>query len=597
MFKSIRWRFVVIYFLLIYIAMTIVGFFLITQFEKIQLDMNSENIKQRIKQIYATSTAMKSDDWESSEFIDNIQNNISYSIQIGYNEKIYVISNDDKKTILASSQSELENVSAYMTEHISNKLIVEASNGTTSELVIDELDGDKTESHVAFPLRNSLNEIKGYIYMVNDITYIYETVDESSHMITKTTITVLFITVILGLILSGTITGPIKDLTANAKRMSQGDFAHKVDVKSQDEIGQLGQAFNYLTDELTKSMAKLNQEKSKLETTFMYMADGVLTVDKDGNIIHINRVAKNILYIKNKDTDYDKIISRISEQLLLSKIKENNFSGSVTLSMNEEIYKIDYAPFKDGNGLIGGVILVLKNITEQVKMDRLQKEFVANVSHELKTPITTIKSYTETLLEGAIEDKETAVEFLTVINSESDRMTRLVRDLLKLSKMDFEENSFKKEVIDLNKIVKSVYKKLIIHAQNKNIEMLLNVESKAVNVLFDRDGIEQILINVVGNAIKYTPEKGKIVVSVTTDGGKVIASIEDNGIGIPKEDVNRVFERFYRVDKARTRKLGGTGLGLSIAFQIAKAHDSIILVDSELNKGTTVKVKIPKYIK
>ncbi|QSX05025.1 HAMP domain-containing protein [Sedimentibacter sp. zth1] len=597
MFKSIRWRIVIIYFLLIYLAMTIVGFFIITQFEKIQLDMNSDSIKQRITQIYASSTAMKQNDWEIEEIIEKIQSNINYSIQIGYNENLYIILNDDKKTIIAASKNEVENISAYDVDRISNKILVEALSGVTTETITKDDEDNRVESHITYPVRNEMNQIKGYIYLTSDISYIYDTVNESKTMLTKATLMVLLLTVILGLILSRTITGPIKELTINAKKMSQGDFAHKVKIKSDDEIGQLGEVFNYLTDQLTSIMSKLNQEKSKMETTFTYMADGVLTVDKNGNIIHINPIAKKILSVRAKDTIYDEIMSKHAQDLYLDNIKETNWSGTYVLKTKNETYKIDYAPFKDGNDELGGVILVFKNVTEQVKMDKLQKEFVANVSHELKTPITTIKSYTETLLEGAIKEENVATDFLNVINSESDRMTRLVRDLLKLSKMDFEEDNFKKEKLNINRIVKEVYMKLILQAKGKKIDMPLRLEDIDCNVLFDKDGLEQILLNIIGNAIKYTPERGKVIVSVSLEKSKVVVKIEDNGIGIPKEDAGRVFERFYRVDKARTRKLGGTGLGLSIAQQIAKAHDSIIEVKSEFNKGTTVQVKIPKYLK
>ncbi len=595
MFKSIRWRFVLIYFLLIFLAMTIVGFFIVMQFEKIQLDMNSKNIKARVTSIYASSSAMQQDNWISNA--GNIKRNVMNSIQLGYNENVYIILNDMNKTIIASSILGLEEYSAYNVERINSEILVKSINGAVAETIVkNELDNTQI-SHISYPLKNDGEDIKGYIYLTNDISYIYSTVDQSRDMFTRATFIALLLTIILGFIISKSITGPIKALTVKAKQMSQGDFNQKVEIKSDDEIGQLGKMFNYLIDELRMSMSRLTQEKSKIETTLTYMADGVLTVDKRGNIIHINPVAKKILSVRSKDVFYDQIISRKTHDLYLDRIEENKWNGTYVLETEKETYKVDYAPFMDGQNQIGGVILVFKNITEQFRMEKLQKEFVANVSHELKTPITTIKSYTETLLEGALEEEEVATDFLKVINSESDRMSRLVSDLLRLSRMDHEETSWTKEKININEIVKDTYTKLLLQAKSKNIKMTCNLDSRNSNVLFDKDGLEQILLNIIGNAIKYTPEGGDVSIDISSETSRVVISIKDTGVGIPKEDLNHVFERFYRVDKARTRQMGGTGLGLSIAEQIAKAHDSVIELNSEFHIGTTVDIKIPKLLK
>jgi len=201
------------------------------------------------------------------------------------------------------------------------------------------------------------------------------------------------------------------------------------------------------------------------------------------------------------------------------------------------------------------------------------------------------------LLEGVWEEAEVATDFLKVINSESDRMSRLVSDLLRLSRMDHDETNWTKEKISINEIVKDTHTKLLIQAKNKNINMPCSLDPRNSSILFDKDGLEQILLNIMGNAIKYTPDGGEVSIDVNAETSKVLVTISDTGIGIPKDDLNHVFERFYRVDKARTRQMGGTGLGLSIAEQIAKAHDSSIEISSELKSGTTVVIKIPKVLK
>jgi two-component system sensor histidine kinase VicK len=353
--------------------------------------------------------------------------------------------------------------------------------------------------------------------------------------------------------------------------------------------------FNFLIDQLKKSMSSLQQEKSKMETTFKYMADGVLTVDTEGNIIHANPVAINLLSLTNEDEKYDDVVIKLKDSMLLNNLKLKSYHGTEILEKNDETYNVDYAPFMNNKNEIGGVIIVFKNITEQYKIDKLQREFVANVSHELKTPITTIKSYAETLLDGALEEKQLAEDFLNVINSESDRMSRLVSDLLRLSRMDYEQTKWKKEKLNLDEMINQTAKKLSIQAKNKNITMHIKTISDDMNILFDRDGFEQIILNITGNAIKYTSEQGNVWIDAYRENGNINISIMDDGIGIPKEDLARVFERFYRVDKARSRELGGTGLGLSIAKQIAEAHDSTLSINSELNKGTEIIITIPEF--
>lgn len=595
MFKSIRWRLVLIYFLLTLLAMTVVGFFIVTQSEKIQLEANSKNIRARVSYIYASSNALNSDNW--SKNIENIKTNIKSGIQLGYNENIYIILNDEKKIIIASSVIGLEQYSAYNNNRINSGILVKSMSGEATETIVDNKFDNTHISHISYPVKNNNGDIKGYIYLTNDIGYINDTITQTKDIFMRATAIVLFLTIVFGFIMSKSISGPIKTLTVKARQMSQGDFNQKVEIKSDDEIGQLGKMFNFLTDELETSMSKLYQEKSKIETTLTYMADGVLTVDKNGNIIHINPIAKRILSVRSKDVLYDQIISRKTHDLYLDKLESNNWNGTYILETEKETYKVDYAPFMDVQNQIGGVVLVFKNITEQHRLDKQQKEFVANVSHELKTPITTIKSYTETLLEGALDEKELAIDFLKTINSESDRMSRLVSDLLKLSRMDHEKAIWTKEKISINEIVKDSCSKLSLQAKSKKIKLDCSYDSRNSNVLFDRDGLEQILLNIIGNAIKYTPEHGEVSVSISAETSRVVLTIKDTGIGIPKDDLNHVFERFYRVDKARTRQMGGTGLGLSIAEQIAKAHDSTIELFSELHVGTTVTISMPKLLK
>jgi len=573
--------------------MSIVGIFIVAQLENIQLEMNKKSMEDRVRFILETSNALKTKNWD--ENIAEIQENIK-TTQIGYNENLYIILNDKQKTIIAGSSEGIIGQSAFNIAQINNYILTKSFDGSTEHIVpLDQYDDSENPifCHMSYPVETGGN-IKGYIYLSTNIEYIYDTVNQSRDILTRATVIALTVTIFLGMILSSSITGPIKELTVKARQMSKGDFEQKVSVKSNDEIGQLGTTFNFLIDELKKSMSNLQQEKSKMETTFKYMADGVLTVDTNGNIIHANPVAKKLLSLADEDEKYDDVVMKIKDNMVLTNLKSKNYHGTEILEQDRETYYVDYAPFMNNKNEVGGVIIVFKNVTEQYKIDKLQKEFVANVSHELKTPITTIKSYAETLLDGALEEKQIAEDFLNVINSESDRMSRLVSDLLRLSRMDYDQTKWKKEKLNVSEMINQAAKKLSIQARNKNIDMHVNMDAEDMYVFFDKDGFEQIILNIAGNAIKYTHSGGNVWINAHIENKSIAIGIRDDGIGIPKEDEARVFERFYRVDKARTREMGGTGLGLSIAKQIAEAHNSTLTLNSELNKGTEIVITIPQ---
>lgn len=285
----------------------------------------------------------------------------------------------------------------------------------------------------------------------------------------------------------------------------------------------------------------------------------------------------------------------MNEKLTLKYITKHKdgLIGSDAIGIGESIYNVDYAPFMDENNEIGGIVLVMKDVTKQQKLENMRREFVANVSHELKTPLTSIKSYTETLLDGMLDDREISESFLGVVNSEADRMTRLVRDLLQLSNFDNRKTKWNIVDNDLVKLLNQIVIKLHITAKNKNQTLEFITEDDKLMADFDFDRIEQVLLNILSNAIKYTENDGEIKIYLENRDNKAYIKVKDTGMGIPEEDLPRIFERFYRVDKARARELGGTGLGLSIAKEIVEAHNGSIEIHSEVNEGTEVVVMIP----
>ncbi len=592
MFKSIRWKFITIYFLLVFIAMVIVGAFIIQQFEEYYLNVARNNLTKLAQKGLIES--MKGFD-DLDKYQEKIQQDINTWAR-GLQEEIFVINRNFE--IIASSNINLLHKKSI--DALDEKLLMDGWNGKIAEKddVILTSDTSIATKNMVFPILAEDGALKGILYLRADLSDIYENLDKAKMILTQATLMALLITVVLGYFIAKSVTEPIMDVTVKAEQMAKGDFRQTVEVKSDDEIGRLAEMFNYLREKLDITLSEISSEKSKLETILRYMADGLIAVDNQGKIIHANPAAMRMLHLSEIDIQnkhYDDIIGVLNEKLMLSSIKqdESKGEGRENIRINDSVFLASYAPFRDEKGTSNGIVMIIQDITERQKLDNMRKEFVANVSHELKTPLTSIKSYTETLLEGALEDKKLAKEFLNVINSETDRMDRLVRDLLQLSRLDYEKEEWNKKESNLVKIVENAIVKVNITAKNKQQKLSFVYEEEAFICWVDKDKIEQVILNILTNAIKYTPEHGQIKILLTGDEGQAVLAIKDNGIGIPQKDISRVFERFYRVDKARSRMLGGTGLGLSIAKQILEAHNGTIDLRSEEGKGTEVIITLP----
>ncbi len=406
----------------------------------------------------------------------------------------------------------------------------------------------------------------------------------------------IVISVIFAVLLSITIISPIKSLTRKSQKIASGDFEYTIDVKSPDEIGQLTEAFNSMASELKTTMGAIQSEKEKVETIVQNMTDGVLAFGVNGEIIHINPAAKALLNLTDEDMlDFDKLFS--SCNVNIGQIMYFKHFGTIEriINRNGKEISVYFAPFKTDDKS-GGVIVVLRDITEREKLDKSRREFVANVSHELRTPLTTVKSYTETLQDlvsdGNIEP-DVFTSFLSVINSETDRMTRLVKDLLLLSSLDNGMKDMPMGDYDINLLVSGIVNRMQFTANDNNQSLLYEPVNELPHIHCNPDRIEQVVTNIISNAIKYTPAGGRVTVSAMHMYDYVTIKVKDNGIGIPQKDLEHIFERFYRVDKARSRQMGGTGLGLAIAKEIVEAHEGTISIKSRVNVGTEVMIKLP----
>ena len=349
-----------------------------------------------------------------------------------------------------------------------------------------------------------------------------------------------------------------------------------------------------MTSELKDKLSEVSKQRNQMETILLHMTDGIIAFDMDGNIILINPEARRLLKMSPEDSSFDDIFKNSGVDINMEKIiyLENWTSTEERVKVEDTYIHIFFAPFKNENDTPAGVIAVIQDITEHVTLDNMRKEFVADVSHELKTPITSIMGYADTLLEAEY-DKETQGKFLNVIATEARRMAKLVTDLLTLSRYDNARNRIKKEAFDLGELVKRAQDKLAIEAMKKEHNVSCFVTADVPPVYADKDDIERVVLNILSNSIKYTPEGGDIKIYVGFVYNDAYIKIIDNGIGIPEEDLSKIFERFYRVDKARTREMGGTGLGLSIAKEILDKNGGSIDIKSVAGEGTEVVIRIP----
>ncbi len=580
MFKSIQWKLVVIYIMLILLAMEVVGIFLIQSLEKYHINTLSNTLDGKAQLLSGYIERHLSPVPRPQDIDDVIK---------GFGQEIGIAVLDESASVITSTDN------TRFQEGI-KLLTPEVTQATFGAVAKDTRIDSKSKipyMFYAYPIKSE-DTIIGIIYLISSMKSIYDTISNTKTVLFTATLLGLVVTGILGFALSKTITGPIQEVTKRAASLAQGDFDQQIQVKSDDEIGKLTNMFNFLTTRLKDTMEEISDEKEKLEAILVNMADGVIALNEEGIVIHINPVAKQMLSL-NEDITGQSFPLEL-KQLLNIDIKQlmdsDYTSGETLIKAKNSILKSIYAPLKREDRIVGH-ILVFQDITKQHRLEAMRKEFVANVSHELRTPLTTIKSYTETLLDGVLEEEGLSDKFMNVINNEADRMTRLVNNLLELSRLDNRETHWDLRPLDLGTILKEVIVKMDVNIKRKAQVLKVNIPETLPKVFVDKDKIEQVFQNVLSNAYKYTPEGGSISVQSQCVDETVMVTFKDTGVGIPKADLPRIFERFYRVDKTRSREMGGTGLGLSIAREIVQAHDGRIHIDSEPGHGTCVTISLP----
>ena len=409
---------------------------------------------------------------------------------------------------------------------------------------------------------------------------------------------------LLSFFLARAITEPIRKLTVGAQKIADGEFSEKIDVKGNDEIGALSETFSNMKDVLKNTLDEISGERQKFETLFLYLKDAVVAFNKEGKLMHINKMAKRLFgFLSPESDDYMKDFNfssminvlQINYREVSVKYKENKNYVVNDVMYDGKALDVTFAEFKyaEHGETMRGIMCLIHDVTGRYELDKSRREFVADVSHELRTPLTGIKGAVETVLENPTLDEDTKNNFLEMAIEECDRMTRLVGDLLVLSRLDNKKTSWKIETFDAERFTEHIYDVMSVSAKERAQTLTMKCESDIPDVTADKEKLQQVIINIVSNAIKYTPKGGNVAITAKNSGEFFLISVSDNGIGIPKDDLPRIFERFYRVEKSRTSDAGGTGLGLAIAKEIIDAHGGDIKIDSEIGRGTHVDVFIP----
>ncbi|MGL4362823.1 MAG: ATP-binding protein [Cellulosilyticaceae bacterium] len=591
---SIQWKIVGIYLCVVLIIMITSGSFIIYNIETSQYEKIENELESSVDTIERILGAQVGLDLQTD--LEEVASKLKTVVSLN-KHKIYVLDAAGKVHLGTSTEwgigERMNPTSGVVAAAISTrsaqvaKWVHFGSSEMRENQVID----------YAKPIMNSLTgEIALIIYVEADASEVYDNVISVMRAISVSSMLAMGIAIIFSAIFSRMITVPIKQLTKSSKQLASGSF-NRIPIYSTDEIGQLTQSFNYMATELSRSLADISSEKSKLEKILENMADGVMAFNRQGVLVHANSVCYEMLGNHNMDHRFDYIFPKMGVDISFDDLLagKEQCDDAATVHVEDKYFNLHFASYTNVLGESEGLVAVMQDVTTQQKLDLMRKEFVANVSHELRTPLTTVKSYTETLIDGAIDDREVAMSFLSVMEKETDRMTTLVHDLLELSRIDNRQMQLDMRPIDLKVLVKDTIEAQRIHAEKKEHALVMECEEKSdYTIVGDSARIRQVLHNILSNAIKYSIDPGRITLKLYNNHDAVVVQVQDTGIGIAQPDIDRIFERFYRVDKARSRNLGGTGLGLAIAKEMVELHGGTITMNSKVGKGTTVTLKFKR---
>ncbi|WP_171378811.1 cell wall metabolism sensor histidine kinase WalK [Enterococcus cecorum] len=593
-FQSVNFKIALTFILILLISIEIIGAYFIRGLEKSIVDNFTKGMDTQVAALANTLSSELDRDQADDETIQaNIQRLLDNS---STSEMIEMRVVDEKGIVLAttdvSGKSAIGKKNDYQElDDFTIKSMKVADKDTHSRVLIN-----------VHPIQSMTGDtVLGALYVKSDIEDQYQQIKNIAVIFVTASLLAVGISMVVAILIAHSITQPIGEMREQALRIARGDYSRKVTVHGKDELGQLALTFNQLAEQIEETQDAMESERNRLNSVLSHMSDGVVATDRRGKVITINDMAlsllgiskeaaigQNILNLLDIEKDYTlRKILESTEELLIER-NESNYGDN-------KIIRVEFSMIRRESGFISGLVAVMHDVTEQEQNERDRREFVSNVSHELRTPLTSMRSYIETLSEGAWQDQEMAPRFLKITLDETDRMIRMINDLLDLSRMDNDNLKLNIEMVNFNELVNFVLDRfdVIIANSEKKYRIVREFTQRPLFVEVDTDRMIQVIDNIMSNAIKYSPDGGKITVRLMETHNNVILSITDQGLGIPKKDISRIFERFYRVDKARARKQGGTGLGLAISKEVVKALGGTIWATSIENYGSTFYISLP----
>lgn len=586
MFKSIQWKIVTMFVLMLLSVITVIGSFLVINISSFY---NNE-FTVMMNQVFTPDfiSELEKETANSANDFTTLSDRLRlYTGQLGIDKYRFYCVLDARAGAVLFSSDELKSENLEKSDNIITALTGNVGSGLNSE-----------KKYMDFAVPVKVNNASKYIVYVKDTKEEIQSITQTIFLIILQALALaILIAIVIGYLLSRTITIPIINLTKRAEKLASGEFENIAVSTSNDEIGRLTNTFRFMSSTLHDTLDEVQSEKTKIETILQNMTDGILAFNFNGKLIHINPEAKRILNLEDVQTlEFDEFFKSINANIKIGDLiyikQAEPIERLIELNSNQYV-RLNFATTNVENK-IDGIVVVIHDITSQQKLELARREFVANVSHELRTPLTTIKSYAETLIDSSSDENSMETKFLTVIETEANRMTRIVKDLLTLSHLDNTTNDkYAQDCIDIKSFIESIVSKMQINASNKQQTLVYTPINEVPILKTNKDRLEQVVINIISNAIKYTPEYGHIEIFTSRVYNDAIITVIDNGIGIPSENLPRIFERFYRVDSARSRDTGGTGLGLAIAKQIIESFGGKINIKSDLGKGVEVIISLP----
>lgn len=612
-FQSIHFKIAIVFVLLLLVTIEIIGAYFVKQLEQ-QNVTNFENLVT--VQPYITtqlSTELADEDTEAAN--RNIKNIVADVDNSSISEVLVV----DNKGIVRGTSNANDQASIGQRTPRSDIKSVIYSNHKKTEITSTSEGSYYTAISPLTNQSTDANQVVGAIYVRASMDTVYRNINQVTVIFLTASLVAGLLGMVIAIFIARAITQPIDEMKKQAIRIADGDYSGQVRVYGHDELGQLALAVNNLSIRVEEAQEVSDAERRRLDSVLSHMTDGVIATDRRGNVTIVNEAAQTFLNTTVDETIGESILNvlGIENEYSLRDLLENKrdmviepskrSTGAADkvvqpLPLNDQnlILKVDFSLIQRETGFISGIVCVLHDVTEQEKNERERREFVSNVSHELRTPLTSVHSYIEALSDGAWKDEKLAPQFLNVTQEETDRMIRMINELLALSRMDQGTAKMDLEYVNLNEFFSYILDRFDMmlkteqpDSQQKRYSIKREIVKKDLWVEIDTDKMMQVIDNIMNNAIKYSPDGGVITARLIEAQENVVLSISDQGLGIPRKDISKVFDRFYRVDKARSRKQGGTGLGLAISKEVVEAHHGRIWVDSAEGRGSTFYISLP----